>query len=327
MERSWTVSRRAIIIDTDPGQDDAVAILAALGAADAIEVLGLTVVAGNVPLRLTSANARKLLELAGRTDIPVCEGADRPLLRGLVTAEHVHGQTGMDGYEFPEPALAARPEHAARFIVETVMARPEQSVTICALGPATNLALALALEPRVAKRLQQVVWMAGAAIEGGNITPASEFNVHVDPEAAARLLASGADIVMIPLDVTHQARVSHAWIDGIAALGAPVGTALAGLMGYAKGADETKYGKDQAPLHDPTTIAYVLQPGLFEGRRVNVEVETEGRYTRGMTVVDWWGVTGRPANATFMRGIDPQAFFALLMEKLGALNAGIGRAP
>jgi purine nucleosidase len=312
------MTMRSIIIDTDPGQDDAIAILTALGSPE-LEVLGICAVAGNVPLPLTLGNVRKLLELAGRTDVPVFAGATAPLLRPLVTAEHVHGRTGLDGYDFPAPHMPVQSQHAAAYIAETVMSRPEGTVTICALGPATNLALALALEPRIASRLKEIVWMAGAAAEGGNITPASEFNVHVDPEAGARVLASGARIVMMPLDVTHQARVTHAWIDEIRAIGGPIGTTLGALMSFAKGADERKFGKDQSPLHDPTTVAYVLRPDLFRGRLVNVEIETAGRFTTGMTVVDWWGVTGRPANATYMRDIDSEGFFALLTGALRRL--------
>ncbi|SNB61476.1 purine nucleosidase [Arboricoccus pini] len=313
------MTRQAIIIDTDPGQDDAIAILTALGSPEAIEILGICAVAGNVPLALTLDNVRKLLELANRRDVPVFAGAEAPLTRPLVTAEHVHGMTGMDGHDFPPPTMPVQDRHAATFIVEAVMSRPAKSVTICALGPATNLALALALEPRIAQRLREIVWMGGAAVEGGNITPASEFNVHVDPEAGAKLLASGAEIVMMPLDVTHKARVTHAWMEEIRAIGGPVGIALGNLMTFAKGADERKFGKDRSPLHDPTTIAYVLQPELFAGQRVNVEIETGGYYTRGMTVVDWWGVAGRPVNVTFMRDIDAPGFFALLTDRLRRL--------
>lgn len=317
------MSRRAIIIDTDPGQDDAIAILTALGSPEAVEILGICAVAGNVPLPLTLDNVRKLLELAGRRDVPVYAGAEAPLTRSLVTAEHVHGMTGLDGHEFPPPTMPVQGQHAAAFIVEAVMSRPPRSVTICALGPATNLALALALEPRIAGRLREIVWMGGAAIEGGNVTPASEFNVHVDPEAGVKLLASGVELVMMPLDVTHKARVTHAWMDEVKAIGGPIGTALGNLMTFAKGADELKFGKDRSPLHDPTTVAYVLRPELFEGQHVNVEIETGGQFTRGMTVVDWWGVSGRPANVTFMREIDAQGFFALLTRALRRLAADL----
>jgi len=309
---------RAIIIDTDPGQDDALAILLALASPE-LEVLGVCAVAGNVPLARTSVNVRKVLELAGRSDVPAFAGADRPLLRPLVTAEYVHGKTGLDGADLPEPTLPLDPRHAVDFIVETVMSRPAKSVTLCPLAPLTNIALALAREPRIAERLQGIVLMGGGVFEGGNRTPAAEFNIYVDPEAARRVFASGADVTFIPLDCTHQALTTAARTAAIRALGTPVAQAAAGWLDFFERFDEDKYGTDGGPLHDPCVIAYLLRPDLFSGKRVAVEIETASELTRGMTVADWWGVTGAAPNATMIRNVDADGFFALLTERLARL--------
>lgn len=309
---------RQIIIDTDPGQDDAVAILLALASPE-LDVLGVTAVAGNVPLSLTEANARKICELAGRPDTPVFAGADAPLRRPLVTAEHVHGKTGLDGADLPEPTMPLQDAHAVDFIVETVRAAPAGSITLCPLGPLTNIAAALTKAPDIAPKVKEIVLMGGGYFEQGNVTPAAEFNIYVDPEAAALVLAAGAPVVMIPLDCTHQALTTRARVDAFRALGSPVGEAVAGLTDFFERFDKAKYGSDGAPLHDPCVIAYLLRPALFAGRRVNVEVELESPLTLGATVVDWWGVTDRPANATFIRDVDADGFFALLTERLARL--------
>jgi purine nucleosidase len=305
---------RSIIIDTDPGQDDAVAIMLALGRPDALEVLGVTAVAGNVGLPLTSKNALKLLELAGRTDVPVFAGAAAPLMVPLETAEYVHGETGLNGWEFPEPTTPLRPEFAPDWIVDTVMSRPEKSVTLCPLGPLTNVALAMAKEPRIASRLDKIVLMGGAQIEGGNVTPAAEFNIYVDPHAAARVFASDAEIVVMSLDVTHQALIKRAWLDQVRGLGTGVGEAFAGLLSFYERYDEEKYGTDGGPLHDPTTIAWLLKPELFRGKLVNVEVETTPGLCFGQTVVDRWAVTGRRKNATWITHVDADGFFDLILD-------------
>lgn len=312
------MAARPIIIDTDPGQDDAVAILLALASPE-LDVLGITTVAGNVPLRLTSRNALMVCELAGRPDLPVFAGCDRPLLRRLVTAEHIHGRTGLDGPDLPEPSMALRPGHAVDWLVETLMAAREGEVTLCPLGPLTNIALALAREPRIASRIREIVLMGGGFFEGGNITPAAEFNIHVDPHAAAAVLGSGVPVVMMPLDVTHKALTSRVRVERFRALGNRAGPAVAALLDFFERYDEAKYGSDGAPLHDPCTVAYLLRPDLFAGRRVNVAVETASELTMGMTVVDWWRVTDRPANALVMRDVDAHGFFDLLFERIARL--------
>ncbi|RWP42196.1 MAG: nucleoside hydrolase [Mesorhizobium sp.] len=309
---------RKIIIDTDPGQDDAVAILLALGSAE-LEIVGMTAVAGNVPLRLTEKNARKICELAGRPDIKVYAGAIRPLARELVTAEEVHGETGLNGPQLPEPTMKLQDQYAVDFIVETLMKEESGTITLCALGPLTNIALALIREPMIAPRIKEIVLMGGGFFEGGNVTPTSEFNIYVDPHAADVVFKSGIPIVMMPLDVTHKALTTAKRTQAYRKLGTRVGTATAEMLEFFERFDEEKYGTDGGPLHDPCVIAYLLKPELFRGRNCNVAVETASELTMGMTVIDWWGVTKRPSNAMVMRDIDHDALFALLLERLGRL--------
>ena len=309
---------RKIIIDTDPGQDDAVAILLALASPE-LEVLGITAVAGNVPLALTEKNARKICELAGRPEVKVFAGAARPMVRNLVTAEDVHGKTGLDGPELPEPGMPLQEQHAVDFIVETLMREQGGSVTLCPLGPLTNIALALEREPRIVPRIREIVLMGGGFFEGGNVTPAAEFNIHVDPHAADVVLKSGIPIVMIPLDCTHKALTTARRVAAFRDLGTRPGVATAEMLEFFERFDENKYGTDGGPLHDPCVIAYLLKPELFSGRHINVTVETASELTMGMTVADWWGVTGRPKNVTYMRDVDHDGFFQLLLERIGRL--------
>lgn len=310
---------RKIIIDTDPGQDDAVAILLALASPDEIEVLGLTAVAGNVPLHLTARNARMVCELAGRPDIPVFAGCDRPLGRDLVTAEHVHGKTGLDGPDLPDPAMPLQDAHAVDFIVDTLRAEPPGTVTLCPLGPLTNIAVAFEKAPDIVNRVAEIVLMGGAYFEVGNITPAAEFNIYVDPQAARIVFKSGAPLTVMPLDVTHKALVTKPRNDAFRALGTPVGVAVAQMTDFFERFDKEKYGSAGAPLHDPCVTAYLIRPELFTGRHINVEIETQSELTMGMTVADWWRVSGRAPNAMFMGDIDADGFFTLLTERLARL--------
>ena len=310
---------RKIIIDTDPGQDDAVAILLALASPEEIEVLGITCVAGNVPLELTSRNARIVCELAGRTDVKVYAGCDRPLGRDLVTAEHVHGKTGLDGPTLPEPTMPLQDGHAVDFIIAQLREHAPGTVTLCPLGPLTNIATAFERAPDVVDRVARIVLMGGGYFEGGNITPAAEFNIYVDPQAADIVFRSGVPLVVMPLDVTHKALVTKSRNDAFRALGTPVGIAVAEMTDFFERFDKEKYGSEGAPLHDPCVTAYLINPDLFSGRHINVEIETQSELTMGMTVADWWGVSGRAPNATFMGDIDATGFFALLTERLGRL--------
>ncbi|OYX41847.1 MAG: nucleoside hydrolase [Rhodobacterales bacterium 32-67-9] len=309
---------RKIIIDTDPGQDDAVAILLALASPE-LEVLGITAVAGNVPLALTEKNARIICELAGRSDLRVFAGCDRPMKRKLVTAEHVHGKTGLDGIVLPDPVMPLAEGHAVDFLIETLREEAPGTVTLCPIGPLTNIATAFERAPDIVGRVAEIVLMGGAYFAVGNITPAAEFNIYVDPEAAEIVFRSGVPLVVMPLDVTHKALTTRARVEGFRNLGTRVGHAVASWTDFFERFDMAKYGSEGAPLHDPCTIAYLVKPDLFSGRHINVEIETEGRFTTGMTVADWWRVSGREANAMFIGDVDAEGFYALLTERLARL--------
>ena len=308
---------RRIIIDTDPGQDDAVAILLALASPE-LEVLGITAVAGNVPLPLTQLNARKVVELSGRSAV-VLAGCDRPLARTLETAEYIHGRTGLNGAPLPEPTLPLDPRHAVDFIIETLLREEPGTVTLCPLGPLTNIATAFRRAPEIVDRVQEIVLMGGGFFEGGNITPAAEFNIYVDPEAADIVLSCGRSITVIPLDCTHKALTTRARVERFRAMGTRVGEVVAGWLDFFERFDVEKYGSEGGPLHDPCVIAFLLRPELFRGRLINVEVETGSELTRGMTVADWWGVTDRPRNARWIRDLDAEGYFALLTERIATL--------
>ncbi len=312
------MAARPIIIDTDPGQDDAVALLTALASPE-LDVVAVTTVAGNVQLDLTSRNAAMMVELAGRTDVPVYAGCARPMVRDLFTAEYVHGPSGIDGVELPQPTIPLSSRHGVDAIVDIVMGAPEGKITLCTLGPLTNVAMAMVKEPRVAGRLRELVMMGGGFFEGGNVTPAAEFNIYVDPHAAHVVFASGVPITMLPLDVTHKALTSDERIARFRALGTRVGDAVAGMLDFFDRYDEAKYGTDGAPLHDPCVIAFLLEPGLFAGRRCHVAIEHHSEATMGMTVVDWWGVTGSKPNALVISDVDAEGFFDLLIDRIGRL--------
>lgn len=310
---------RKVIIDTDPGQDDAVAILLALASPEEIDLLGVVAVAGNVPLPLTQKNSRIICELAGRPDMPVFAGCDAPMSRKLVTAEHVHGKTGLDGPQLPEPTMPLQEKHGVDFIIDTLRSEPAGTVTLVPIGPLTNIAVAFDRAPDIVERVQEIVLMGGAYFEVGNITPAAEFNIYVDPEAAEIVFKSGVKLTVMPLDVTHKALTSAEWINDIKALGTEVGRMVAEWTDFFERFDTEKYGSKGAPLHDPCTIAYLIQPDLFDGRFINVEIETMSELTLGMTVADWWRVSGRAENAMFMGSVDAKGFFNLLTERLARL--------
>jgi purine nucleosidase len=310
--------KRKIIIDTDPGQDDAVAILLALAAPDELDVLALVAVAGNVPLELTARNARQVAELAGRADLPVYAGCARPIRRTAVTAEHVHGKTGLDGPPLPEPGAALQAQHGVDFLIEALRAAPPGEITLCTLGPLTNVAMALVKAPDIAPRIREIVMMAGGFFTGGNVTPAAEFNVFADPEAADIVLKSGVPIVMLPLDVTHQVLTAKKRMERIKAIGRRCATWAHDMLVTYERFGRGKYG-DGAPLHDPTVIAWLLKPDLFSGRSINVQIELAGQLTLGMTVADYWQKSGLEPNVLFLRDVDADGFFELLAERLGRL--------
>jgi len=310
------MTRRKIIIDCDPGQDDAVMLLLALASPDELDILGITTVAGNVPLNLTQRNARIMCELAGVTDIPVFAGCDKPLRRDLITAENVHGKTGIDGIDIYEPELPIQDQHAVDFIIDTLMAAEDDSITLVPIGPLTNIGLAIDRQSAILPRIKEIVLMGGAMREGGNTTPSAEFNMLVDPDAAHIVMRCGRPITIVPLDTSHQALVTRERVEMFRKLNTPKGDAVVGMMEFFNRYDSEKYGFQGAPLHDPCTIAYLLKPELFKGKMCNVEVETESELTHGHTAVDFWHVTDRPHNVNWLYEIDDDGFFALLIERL-----------
>ena len=316
------MSQRKIIIDCDPGHDDAVAILLALASPDEIDLLGITCVAGNAPLALTSTNALRICELAGQPGIPVYAGCARPMVRDLVTAQNVHGHSGLDlpdGATLPDPTMKLQSEHAVTFIIETLSSEPPGSVTLCTLGPLTNVAMALVQAPAIISRIQEIVLMGGAAITPGNVTPAAEFNVYVDPDAASVVFCSGVPLTMMGLDVTHQVLVTSERQERIRH-GGRVCAVVADLLSFYCRFDLDRYGMDGGPLHDPCVVAHLLDDKIFTTRHVNVEVETSSLLTRGETVTDWWHVTDRDLNCHVGERADDTRFFDLLIERLASLH-------
>ena len=295
------------------------AILLALAAAEELEVLGLVAVAGNLPLAQTERNARRVCELAGRSDVPVYAGCARPVLRPLATAERIHSETSRDRLLLPEPTLPLRAQHGVDFLIDTLRTAKPGTITLCALGPLTNIAMAFVKAPEAAGKIRELVIMGGAGFELGNVTPAAEFNMHVDPHAASIVIDSGIPITMIPLDVTHQVLTTPPRLDALHSLGNHCGAAVAALLTSFEKRRRRKFGSRGRALHDPCVIAYLLRPALFGGREVNVAIETQSPLTNGMTVVDWWGVTGRRPNARLMNTVDACGFFDLLTKKLARL--------
>ena len=311
------MTKRKIIIDCDPGQDDAINLLLAFAARDELEIVGITAVAGNVPLELTERNARLMCDVGGRDDVYVYAGCSRPMVRSLVTAEKVHGRTGIDGIEITQPSRPLESQHAVDFIVDVLLASEDGPVTLVPTGPLTNIAMAIIKEPAILDAVDQIVLMGGAMREGGNHSPSAEFNMLVDPHAAKVVFECGTPIVAMGLDVTHQVLASKERIARIREVGNASATATAVMLEFFNRHDTAKYKSLGAPLHDPCTVAYLLKPGLFELKKCNISVETESELTAGHTAVDFWGVTGKPANAEWAFGVDADGFYDLLTEYLG----------
>jgi purine nucleosidase len=291
-------------------------LLLALACPDELDILGITTVAGNVALDLTQRNARIMCELAGRTNVPVFAGCDKPISRALITAENVHGKTGIDGVDIYPPGMPLQDQHGVDFIIETLLQADDDSITLVPTGPLTNIGQAISRQPAILSKIREIVMMGGAMREGGNTSPCAEFNILVDPDAAHIVLHCGRPLTIAPLDVTHQVLVSRKRIEQIRALDSTTGTAIVGMMEFFNRFDSTKYGSEGAPLHDPCTIAYLLKPDLFEGKMCNVEVETESPLTIGHTAVDFWEVTNRDKNANWLYKVDADGFFDLLIERL-----------
>jgi purine nucleosidase len=306
-------SPRPIIIDTDPGQDDAIALLLALASPE-LDVLAVTTVAGNVPQPLVTDNARSLLTLANRTDVPVYRGCERPLLRPLYTAEYVHGPTGVDGTDLPRPTVAAEPGHAVDLIIEACL-DAQEPITLCPLGPLTNIGMAIAKAPAIVGRIREIVWMGGAFEEPGNTTDLAEFNAYVDPHAAHIVVSSGAPLTIMPLDVTHRALMTPDHVERLDGFGTPVATAAAGMIRFYERYDIDKYDIPGAPLHDPCVIAYLVDPSMFSGVTGVVTVDHTHEETIGNTeLADVEGPT-----ALYMNEIDSDRFFDLVVDRVGSL--------
>ena len=303
-----------VIITTDPGQDEAAAIMMMLAAPESFEILGLVATAGNIGLDHTVVNALKILELANRAEIPVFPGCPQPIRRKLVIADHVHGPTGLDGHELPLPAAKPRDQHGVDFIVETLRAAQPGEVHIASLSPMTNLAMALVQAPDIAPRIGSIVMMAGAYFECGNITPSAEFNVYVDPEAADIVLRSGVPITMLPLDVTHQMLSTPERLHRMRAVGTRCAIAIADMLTFSEAFDLKKYGWAGAPLHGPCVPAYMLRPDLFSGRKINVTVQCSDDLTAGASIADYWQITDRPRNVTYIRDGNSDGYYDLICE-------------
>jgi inosine-uridine nucleoside N-ribohydrolase len=299
-----------VLLDCDPGHDDAIALLLALGS-DELELRGVTTVAGNQTLEKTTANAIRVLELAGRAEIPVAAGAGRPLVREPRVAADVHGETGLDGPDLPPPQAEPSPQHAVDFLAERI-----EGATLIATGPLTNVALLLARYPEA--RPERIVLMGGAIAEG-NVTPAAEFNIWADPEAAHRVFTSGLDVTMVGLDVTHRALVTPAHAGQLRETGR-IGTVVAELLEFYGGFHRAVYGWDGSPIHDAVAVAHVIDPELLEVERLNVRIDTESELCRGRTVVDLWRRTGLEPTAHVAVGIDAQRFVDLLLQRLARLG-------
>jgi purine nucleosidase len=307
---------RRVIIDCDPGQDDAIALFLAMASPEEIDLLGVTTVAGNVPLALTQRNARLMCDIAGRPDIPVFAGCDRPIEREPITAEYIHGDTGIDGIEVFEPTTPLQQRHAVEFIVDTLSRADAASVTLVPTGPLTNIATAIRKAPSILEGIREIVLMGGAMRESGNRSPSAEFNILADPEAADVVFRCGAAITAFGLDVTHRVLSTRERIERIGGLDNPVANATAGMLGFFHDFDTKKYRSDGAPLHDPCPVAYLLRPDLFAAKSCNISIETRSELTLGHTAVDFWYVTDRPRNANWAYEVDADGFYDLLTERL-----------
>ena len=302
-----------IIIDTDPGTDDAVAILIALANFNDDEILGITTVAGNVGVKVGTRNALRILEQAGRNNIKVYEGESAPLKRELLTAEWVHGTDGLGGVPFPEPSKTEEDIDAVTFLKEEIL-NSEEKVTLCVLGPMTNIGKAIQEKPEIVSNIAQIVFMGGSAASG-NTTPAAEFNILVDPEATDIVLHSGAELIMMGLDVTHQAISTSDRIQNISDTKTKTSELLVGLMSRLANLEIVqKKFPDGTPVHDAFVTAYLVDSSLTEGNFVNVEVETSSELTLGQTVVDINEISGREKNVHWMNSVDDDKLFAIITK-------------
>lgn len=308
-----SMGSRKIILDCDPGHDDAIAILLA-AAHPKIELVAITAVAGNAEIEKTSINALKVCEIAGLTHIPVARGAGKPLVRARETAPDIHGDTGMDGPLLPQPTKALSDEHAVDLIIRKLLSS-EGDITLVPVGPLTNIALAMLKEPNILPKIQEIVIMGGATF--GNKTPAAEFNIYVDAEAAKVVFESGVPITMMGLDLTHQAMATPDIVNRIAQVQNPVSHFVVELLRFFSDTYHDVFGFVGAPIHDACCIAYLIDPTLIETKKLRVDIETKGEFTYGMTVIDLYGVTGKETNVNVSMKLDQEKFWDLLIFALG----------
>lgn len=317
---SLQAAPRDLIIDTDPGADDLVALFLAMASPDALNIRAITTVAGNVRLAKTSRNARLAREWAGREEIPVYAGAGRPLVRPPIYAAEVHGEEGLTGVSVHEPKQGLAKGNAVQYLVDTLGAAEPHSITIAMLGPQTNLALALIQQPDIVDGIKEVVVMGGAHFNGGNITPAAEFNLFADPHAAQVVLDSGVKLTYLPLDVTHKLLTSETRLKQLAAVNNRASKQVVDILNAYIKHDMDLYGMPGGPVHDASVIAYLLKPELFSGRQVHMTVDSREGPTFGQTVADWYGVLKQPANVLWIGDGDAQGLFDLLSERLARLQ-------
>lgn len=310
--------KKRILLDCDPGHDDAIAMLLAARHPD-IALEAVIAVAGNQTVEKTSLNARKVFTLAGVSEIPIARGMDRPMMRDLRVAADIHGASGLDGPKLPKPGMPLVAQHGVDLIIERALAAKDE-ITLVATGPLTDVAMAMRREPRIVPKIKQIVLMGGA-INFGNTTPAAEFNIYVDPEAAHVVFSCGRPLVMIGLDVTHTVLATEAVRARIRALGSPVGHLVDDLLGFFASTYKNVFGFDAPPLHDPCTVAYVIDPTLFETKPMHVAIELHGEHTLGRTVCDVFGVTGLAPNVEVAIAADVPRFWDLLIETLARYPA------
>jgi purine nucleosidase len=312
--------KRNLIIDTDPGADDVVALLLALASPDELNVMAITTVAGNVRIDKTSRNARLAREWAGREDVPVYAGAGKPLVRAPIYAENIHGKEGLPGVEVHEPKLGLANGSAVGYLIETLSKAEPHSITIAMLGPQTNLALALIQAPDITQGIKEVVVMGGAHFNGGNITPVAEFNIYADPDAAKVVLASGVKMTYVPLDVTHKIITSEQRLQQIDALNNHAGKLVGNILNEYVKADMLRYDLPGGPVHDASVIAWLLKPELFVGKSINLAIDNREGLTFGQTVADWYDTLGQNKNVFWIENGDAQGFFDLLTQRLARLK-------
>lgn len=312
--------KRDLIIDTDPGADDVVALLLALASPQELNVMAITTVAGNVRIDKTSRNARLALEWAGREDVPVYAGAGKPLVRTPIYAENIHGKEGLPGVQVHEPKKALAEGNAVQYLIDTLSKAAPHSITIAMLGPQTNLALALIQAPEITQGIKEVVVMGGAHFNGGNITPVAEFNLYADPDAAKVVLASGVKLTYVPLDVTHKILTSDQRIKQIEGLNNEAGKVVSGILNEYVKADMVHYGLPGGPVHDASVIAWLLKPELFSGKLINVVIDNRDGPGFGQTVADWYDTLEQPKNVFWIENGDAQGFFDLLTQRLARLK-------